>query len=191
MKTFDELFILSTSDFLSEVADASFTDRFLVWKELQKRILADPNDPCLTYYLIPMLSPAIDHYKYKLPAYGTYREDFEQEAVLDIYLNIENYQPCYNGCPILGSVYFGNRIKGIYTKFCRVIKKESLLEGLTIQFEDGGEAERLFSDTQNQDMLEVVIKKQVLDEYTVFCKQYDQYYAQKKTAKWAKKQGLA
>lgn len=190
MKTPDEMFTLPTDAFLSAFHDdsTSFDERFAIWDALQKRLLQNLDDPYYHLYFIPLLSPYINEFKYRLPAYGTYREDFEQEVYTDLCIHIKDYQPGYGGNRMLGSVYFRNRIKGVFTNFVRGIKKDLQTEELLIRFEDGTEEECLPSDQQD-DMLDLIIRERILKEYHDFREQYSEYYAREKTKKSAKEHG--
>ena len=180
MITIDELFSLSTQDFLFKARNASLEDRVFIWEELQRRLLLDPNNVCFERYLIPLLSPCINKYKAYLPTYGTYREDFEQEIRIDIFTHLASYHPYHNGQRLLGSVYFGNRIRGVYTRIIREIQENYCISPLLMQFEDGGEEEYLV-DKKTQDMTDVAIRERALKEYQELCEKYSEYYARRKT----------
>lgn len=187
MVTIDELFLLSTQDFLFKARDASLEERVFIWEELQRRLLLDPNDTCFERYLMPLLSPCINKYKSHLPTYGTYREDFEQEIRMDIFTHLASYHPHHNGQRLLGSVYFGNRIRGVYTRIIREIQENYCTSPLLMQFEEGGEEEYLTNDA-NWDMVDTITKEHALKEYQELCTKYSEYYARRKTKEALEKQ---
>lgn len=98
MKNIDCLFTLSTADFLKEYRSFSsqgndgIKSQLQIWISLKERIL-NGEEYLFDKYLIPLLTPLINSFASRLPEYGTYREDYRQEANMDIYYHLTDYDP--------------------------------------------------------------------------------------------------
>lgn len=184
------LFTLSTADFLKEYRSFSsqgedgIKSQLQIWTALKERIL-NGEEYLFDKYLIPLLTPLINSFAARLPEYGTYREDYRQEANMDIYYHLTDYNPHYNNDTYLGGAYFKGRLATVYKKFKRDNEKYSGHSSLDNDEEKWNE--RLYDETD--DIHTSFVKEEIFHTYEKNKEQYTEYYARKVTRKWSEVKG--
>lgn len=187
MTTMNSLFASDTATFVSKYQALDFSSQLFVWIELQRRVLEGDNS-VFVKYLMPVLTPIISSMKQTLPIYGTYREDFAQEAMIAVYSHLSDYNPYYKGERILGTVYFKNCIRTVCTNVRRQVMRDSHAFGcddfdVTLELNDAGTPDL---------MTENIIKNIVVEQYEKMNGQYSSaQYARKQTRKWAESKRIS
>ena len=190
MKSIEALFTLSTADFVTAYRSFNpknsedFQTQLQIWVMLKERILAG-EDELFDKYLMPLVQPLVNRYIGCLPEYGTYREDFRQEASIDFCFHLVDYEPFYANGAYLGTVFFANRLQTLYSRYKR--EKEKLAAHTSLDNEDADWAERL--EEGGDDLHTTFVKEQVLRTYEKNQDQFTEYYARKVTRKWSKANG--
>jgi hypothetical protein len=192
---------LDDKSFVKEVINSSFEDKLSIWKFLRTEFVENHNLEYFDRYIIPLMQPIIDKYKNKLAEYSTYREDFEQDVIIDIFTHFSQYNPDYNGKKYLGNVYIENRIRTIYRKYTRTIEKNRKmvsnessqdldLFNSVLCDKNSLHGTHWCSGTQTvsaeDTVIGAIIEAEVLAKYHELDGQYSKYYAKKKVIDWAK-----
>lgn len=182
MTTINALFNSSTSTFTERYRALDFSSQLFIWIELRERVLSG-NQTVFVKYLMPLLAPITESFKATLPTHGTYREDFAQEAMIAVYSHLTDYSPYYNGCPMLGTVYFKNCIRTACTNVRRQVVRDQRASGC-----DDFDAMLEINDMSGADTAaEDYVIREVMEYYEKMCAQYSStQYARKMTRKWLK-----
>lgn len=189
MADIKDLFTLSTEDFVKAYRNfktndsEGFNAQLAVWITLKERILSGESS-LFDKYLIPLLTPLINRYITSLPEYGTWREDFKQEVQIDFYFHLTDYEPYYGDGAYLGTVFFTNRLRTVYKRFCR--EKDKTFGQASLDNEEENWGDRLFN---NDDIHTSFVKEEILHVYEKNKEQYSEYYARKVTRKWSEVNG--
>ena len=184
--TLTTLFSSDTATFVETYRKLDFSNQLFVWIEMQRRILAGDTGTFIKY-LMPLLSPIINSFKNRLKPYGTYREDFAQEAQIAVYEHMADYNPYYKGAAVLGTVYFKNCIQTAFTNTCRQHNRDCRSFGCddfdyVLQANDKGMDDTLAEDYVMQSVAQVYDEMQ--NRYS------SEQYAKLQTRKWAKAQRI-
>lgn len=182
---------LPEKEFVSKVLNASFEEKFEVWAYLHDRLVMCQDIMCFESLFLPLLQPLIQKYKYRLPAYGTYREDFEQEVKIDLYTHLKEYNPYHEGRQYLGNVYFGQRIRCVFQTYTRTITKENhtiSFEEVCSRSQDGTDFIRAdylqAEDNVSEQVIQAITDAEIMEKYHSLRTQYTEYYARRKAREW-------
>lgn len=166
---------LNGEAFAKEVFASGFEDKYEVWSCLKEKLEGCDKTTYFTEHLLPLLKPVINGYKRKLPIQEW--EDFEQEAALDLFKRISDYNPEYNDGKYLGNVFFSHVIHDTFKRYLKKLDRES---ALSKALELEGMADACISDTEDIVMRRIELYE-ALALYREMRKKYKSpYYARQK-----------
>ena len=179
--TLNALFTADTRTFVKAYREMDDHGKLLVWVELQRRCL-EGDMTVFVKYLMPVLKPVITYYGSHLPDHGTYREDFEQEAMITVFEHLPDYNPNYRDGYMLGSKYFKETcLRTAYNRIRRQYQADHTSFS-TDNLDDVLESnDRYMDDTLADDC----IKREVIEHYEQTTVYSSNSYRYRKTREWA------
>lgn len=123
--TMENIMKLSGDAFLREVLAANHETRYEVWVQLRERLDSAQKAECFAEHLQPLLMPMILSYKNRLPQQE--QEDFVQDALLDCYRRVCDYDPEHEGGKYPGHIFYSYVILGTFKKYTAMLRREYAL----------------------------------------------------------------